>query len=220
MNIEHLGEALVNQLLERGLVKNIPDLYSLRYDDLVDLERMGAKSSQNLLDEITKSKQRDLDRLVFSLGIRYVGERTAQALASAYDNLDSLAQASRDELIAIQDVGPKVADSIIFFFEQPENRALIDQLRTAGVNFSSSAKKQSTGVLEGQTFVLTGKLERFTRDEAASRIEELGGSVTSSVSAKTSYVIVGEEPGSKLAKAQKLGIPTLSEFEFVKLIEG
>ncbi|MFC2165457.1 NAD-dependent DNA ligase LigA [Acidobacteriota bacterium] len=218
MNIEHLGEALVNQLLETELVKNIPDLYSLQFDDLVNLERMGAKSSQNLLDEIAKSKQRNLDRLIFSLGIRYVGERTAQALASSHEDLNSLAEAALEELIAIPDVGPKVADSIVFFFEQPENKTLIEQLRNAGVNFSSKIQKTSSSVLEGQTFVLTGKLVQFTRDEASKRIEELGGSVTSAVSKRTSYVIAGEEPGSKLEKAQKLSVPILSEDEFINLI--
>jgi len=218
MNIEDLGEALVNQLLEIGLVKNIPDLYSLRYEDLMNLERMGAKSSQNLLDEIAKSKQRDLTRLIFALGIRFVGERTAQALASFFPDLDSLAEASLDELIAIQDIGPKVAESIVFFFKQPENRLLIDQLRAAGVNFASTTKKTSSGILEGQTFVLTGKLARFTRDEATARIEALGGAVTSSVSQRTSGVIVGEDPGSKLEKAKKLGIPILTEEEFAKMI--
>jgi len=218
MNIEHLGEALVKQLVEISLVKNFPALYSLQYDDLVNLERMGGKSSQNLLGEIAKSKQRDLDRLIFALGIRYVGERTAQALASSYEDLDALAGASFDELIAIQDVGPKVAGSIVFFFEQPENRDLINQLRDAGVNFASKTQKTSAGALEGQTLVLTGKLVQFTRDEATDRIEELGGSVTSSVSKRTSYVIVGEDPGSKLEKAQKLGVSILTEDEFIKLI--
>jgi DNA ligase (NAD+) len=220
MNIEHLGEALASQLLETGLVKSIPDLYALRFDDLVNLERMGAKSSQNLLDEIAKSKQRDLDRLIFALGIRYVGERTSQALASSYKDLDSLARASLEELIGIQDVGPKVAGSIAFFFGQPENRILIDQLRDAGVNFSVKTRQFSSTALEGQSFVLTGKLSQFTREEATSRIEELGGSVTSSVSRRTSYVIVGEEPGSKLEKAKKLGLPILTEEEFINLISS
>jgi len=218
MNIEDLGEALVKQLLETGLVKSIPDLYSLRYEDLVNLERMGAKSSQNLLDEIAKSKKRNLTRLIFALGIRFVGERTAQALASSFPDLDSLAEASLDELIAIQDIGPKVAESIVFFFKQPENRLLIDHLRAAGVNFASTTKKISSSILEGQTFVLTGKLARFTRDEATARIEALGGAVTSSVSQRTSGVIVGEDPGSKLEKAKKLGVPILTEEEFAKMI--
>lgn len=218
MNIEHLGKALVNQLLESDLVKTIPDLYSLQYYDLVNLERMGAKSSQNLLDEIEESKQRNLERLIFALGIRYVGERTAQALASSFEDLDSLAGAGIEELIAIPDVGPKVADSIVFFFEQPENQALINQLREAGVKLSSKTRKTSAGVLKGQTFVLTGKLAQFTREEATGRIEELGGTVTSTVSKRTSYVIVGEDPGSKLEKAQKLGIPIIAEDEFINLI--
>lgn len=219
MNIETLGVALVNQLLEKHLVQTIPDLYALRYEDLVNLDRMGPKSSQNLLDEIEKSKGMDLDRLIYALGIRFVGERTAQAIASHFRDLDSLAKALPEELIHIEDVGPKVAESIVFFFHQPKNTALLDKLREAGVNFFSQAEASSEeGPLSGQTFVLTGKLAQFSREEARKEIEQRGGTITSTVSRKTDYVIAGAEPGAKLEKAQKLGVPVLDEKDFLALI--
>ena len=219
MNIETLGIALVNQLLEKELVKAIPDLYTLAYEDLVNLERMGPKSSSNLLDEIERSKERDLPRLIYALGIRYVGERTAQAIASHFHDLDSLMKAPAEELIQIEDVGPRVAESILFFFRQPENIVLIEKLREAGVNLiSQAAETPKKGPFSGQSFVLTGKLTQFSREEARQEIERRGGTVTSSVSKKTDYVIVGDEPGSKLEKAQKLGVRILDENNFLSLI--
>ena len=219
MNIETLGIALVNQLLEKNLVHAIPDLYTLKYEDLVDLERMGPKSSSNLLDEIERSKGRDLSRLIYALGIRFVGERTAQAIAAHFRDFDSLTKATSDELIQIEDVGPKVAESIVFFFGQPENKMLIDKLRKAGVNFFSQAGVSlKEGPLSGQTFVLTGKLTQFSREDAKREIEKKGGTVTSTVSQKTDYVIVGENPGSKYEKAQKLGVHILDEAAFLALI--
>ncbi len=219
MNIEGLGEALVDILLEKKLVKTLPDLYSLKQEDLEKLERMGSKSSQNLLDEIESSKKRDLSRLIFALGIRYVGERTAQALASRFKNLKTLSKASVEEFIQIEDVGPKVAESVVFFFNQPENIELMNKLREAGLNFSYERHvKPDELPLAGQTFVLTGTLSKFTREEASEIIENHGGTVTSSVSKKTTYVVVGESPGSKIEKAHKLGIPTLGEKEFSKLV--
>ena len=219
MNIEGLGVALVDQLLEKKLVKNIPDLYSLSHQDLANLERMGPKSSQNLLDEIEKSKQRDVTRLIYALGIRYVGERTAQALADYFKDIDSLAKVSLDELIQIEDVGPKVGESIVFFCKQPENIELINKLKEAGLNFSSmKEKKKGERPLAGQIFVLTGKLLDMSREEATEIIEDLGGTVSNSVSSKTTYVVVGDSPGSKLERARKLGIPTLEEKEFLKFI--
>lgn len=220
MNIEGLGVALVDQLLEKKLVRNISDLYSLNLEDLTNLERMGLKSSQNSLDEIEKSKQRDVSRLIYALGIRYVGERTAQALADYFKGIDSLAKVSLDELIQIEDVGPKVGESIVFFFKQPENIELINKLKEAGLNFSS-IKKERKGErpLAGQIFVLTGKLSDLSREEATEIIESLGGTVSSSISSKTTYVVVGDSPGSKLERALKLGIPTLEEKEFLKLVK-
>ncbi len=219
MNIEGLGEALVDQLVDKNLVKTLPDLYSLKLEDLESLERMGSKSSQNLLDEIQESKKIDLPRLIFALGIRYVGERTAQALASRFKDLLILSKATLEELVQVEDVGPKVAESVVFFFKQPENIELMEKLKKAGLRFSYIKKvKPGELPLSGQTFVLTGKLSELTREEAEEAIENLGGGVTSSVSRKTTYVVVGESPGSKLEKAQKLGIPTLGEKEFSKLV--
>lgn len=219
MNIETLGVALVNQLLEKKLVQTIPDLYTLKYEELVDLERMGPKSSLNLLDEIERSKERDLPRLIYALGIRFVGERTAQAIVSHFKDLDSLIKAAADELIQIEDVGPKVAESIVFFFQQPENKMLIDKLHDVGVNFFSRAEAvPEEGPLSGQTFALTGKLIKFSREQARKEIEQRGGTVTSTVSRNTDYVIAGDDPGSKLRKAQKLGVRVLDETDFLALI--
>lgn len=218
MNMEGLGDSLVDQLLEKKLVKNIPDLFALKHEDLMNLERMGSKSSQNLLDEIEDSKQRDLDRLIFALGIRYVGERTAQTLSQHFQSLDRLSQASYEELIQVEDVGPKVAESLVFFFKQPENIELLNKLKEAGLNFTSKEEKEGEKSLSGLIFVLTGKFSSLTREEAAEMIEKQGGKVSSSVSSKTDYVVVGEAPGSKLARAQSLGVATIDEKELLKLV--
>ena len=218
MDIEGLGEALVDQLLEKKLVQSIPDIYSLRHNDLAALERMGSKSAQNLLDEIEGSKQRDLPALVFGLGIRHVGERLAQTLARHFRDLDALARASSVELLQVEDVGPTVTESIIFFFGQPENIDFLQKLKRAGLNFRSREERRRERPLEGKTFVLTGTLAKFSRDEAADIIESLGGKVTSSVSSKTDYLVVGETPGSKFDKARKLGVTTLNEEEFSELM--
>ena len=219
MNIEGLGEALVSQLLSEKLVQSIPDLYSLKTEDLMNLERMGQKSSQNLVDALEQSKKRDLFRLIFALGIRHVGERTAEALADHFKTLDALTEASQEKLIEIEDVGPKVAESLVFFFKQRENIELIFRLKFAGLNFSAQkkeAKIQSS--LQGQTFVLTGTLRSMTREKAKERIKSLGGKVTSSVSPKTDYVIFGDNPGSKLEKATQQGIALLNEKDFLDKI--
>ncbi len=206
--------------MEKKLVKSIPDIYSLDYEKLAGLERMGPKSSQNLLEEIEKSKQRDVARLIYALGIRYVGERTAQALASHFNNMESLTSASLEELIQIEDVGPKVAESIVFFFSQPENTGLMNILKRYGLNFSyKEEKREGKRPLGGQLFVLTGKLSSLSREQATEMIEDLGGIVTTSVSRKTTYVVTGDSPGSKLEKAKRLGVPTLEEKEFLKLVE-
>jgi len=220
MNIDGLGEALVDQLLAKGFVTAVPDLYALRADDLVGIERMGPKSSQNLLDEIERSKTNEIARLIFALGIRHVGEKLAQTLAARFSGIDALAAATVEELTAVEDVGPVVAESLIFFFRQPENRELLRQLKEAGLNFAAK-KEAGSGArpLVGKTFVLTGTLERFSRDEAKAAVERLGGIVTDSVSGKTTYVIVGKEPGSKLVKARKRGVPTLDEDEFTRLLK-
>jgi DNA ligase (NAD+) len=218
MNIEGLGEALVDQLMEKKLVQAIPDIYSLRYEDLVSLERMGPKSSRNLLDEIDNSKKRDLAAFVFALGIRHVGERLARTLAEHFGTLDSLANASAEDLIQVEDIGPTVAESIVFFFRQPENITLLRRLKEAGLDFKPEAKKSGPRPLAGKTFVLTGTLARFEREKAKEVIEHLGGKVTSAVSGKTDYLVVGESPGSKLSQARELGITVLNEQEFLKLV--
>jgi DNA ligase (NAD+) len=221
MNIEGLGEALVGQLLSSGLVHEIPDLYELRIEDLEPLERMGRKSSENLLAEIENSRSQDLSRLIFALGIRYVGERTAQILAAHYRTLVALSQAALEELLEIEDVGPKVGESLVFFFQQPRNLELLDRLKKAGLNLShhEGPSLDEERKLSGTTFILTGTLRTLTREQAKERIERLGGRVMSSVSAKTGYLIVGADPGSKLQKAQNLGVPLLTETEFLKLTE-
>ncbi len=219
MNLEGLGEALVDQLLDSGQVHEIPDLYRLEPAGLEGLERMGHKSSQNLLDEIEKSRHNDLPRLIYALGIRYVGERTAQILAGHFRSMDALARATREELEEIDDVGPKVGESVVFFFREPRNLALLEKLRAAGLNFAvREAQGTGEGPLQGKTFVLTGVLQSMPREQAKARIESLGGKVTLSVSSKTDYLLAGSDPGSKLRKAQELDIALLSEEEFLELI--
>ena len=220
MNIEGLGEALVDQLIEKKLVRDIPDIYLLRCEQLVELERLGPKSSENLLGEIASSKSRDLDALVFALGIRHVGERLAKTLARRFKSMECLAAASAADLVKVEDVGPVVAQSIEFFFKQPENRELVRRLKEAGLNFTLKEAGPAGGKpLAGMTFVLTGTLARFSREEAGRLIEDLGGTVSSSLSAKTTYLIVGDSPGSKIDKARSSGVRTLNEEEFRALIK-
>jgi DNA ligase (NAD+) len=221
MNIEGFGDAIVDQLIAKNLVRNIPDIYKLARKDLIDLERMGPKSTQNLLDEIEKSKTREVARLVFALGIRFVGERTAQALTSQFKSIDALSHAGYEDLLPVPDVGSKVAESVVFFFRQPENAKLIRNLRDAGLNFVERRDpEEREKPLEGQTYALTGKLSLLSREEATKIIQHLGGKVVVSVSSQTSYVIVGETPGSKFQKAKSLGVPTMDESEFHKLIDS
>jgi DNA ligase (NAD+) len=220
MNIEGLGEALVDQLLEKKLVATLPDLYILRVEDLSGLERMGPKSSRNLVDEIERSKTNDLGRLLFALGIRHVGEKSARTLADHFGDLDALAAASTEDLLLVEDVGPVVAESLTFFFLQPENLELLKTLKAAGLNTRSEPKPPAGDPsLAGRTYVFTGTLERLTRDQARSALEARGASVGDSVSKKTTAVIAGSEAGSKLDKARKLGVPVLSEAEFLALLE-
>ncbi len=220
MNIEELGPALVEQLTEKSLVKTIADLYALKMEDLKALDRMGEKSSRNLLDEIEKSKQNDTARLIYALGIRYVGERTAQILASHFRALEALSSASREELVAIEDVGDKVADGVVFFFKQPENRELIRRLNQAGLKISrSGAADDGEKPFSGHRFVLTGKLISLSRETARDLIESRGGTVSSSVSGRTTHVIVGDSPGSKMRRARELGLSLMSEEQFLKLLE-
>lgn len=218
MNIDGLGEALVDQLLEKGLVREIPDLYAFRAEDLAALERMGPKSAANLMEQIEASKTRDLARLVFALGIRHVGERLARNLAERFRMLDALAAAPAKELVTVEDVGPRVAESVVFFFAQAENRRLIARLIEAGLDPASGGEVTAGGPFAGQVFVVTGTLRSFGRDEARRRIEVLGGETADLVSGRTTCLVVGTSPGSKLDKARTLGIRVIDEEEFLKLL--
>jgi DNA ligase (NAD+) len=218
MNIDGLGEALVDQLLAEGLVREIPDLYALRFEELAALDRMGPKSARNLLDRVVESKTRDLARLVFALGIRHVGERLARSLAERFRTLDALASAPAEDLVTVEDVGPRVAESVVFFFAQAENRKLVARLKKAGLDPSSGGEVAVGGPLAGQVFVITGTLRDFGRDEARRRIEILGGETADSVSGRTTCLVAGESPGSKLDKARALGIRVIGEEEFLKLL--
>lgn len=218
MNIDGMGEALVNQLTERGLVKDVADIYKLTKSDLLGLERMGEKSAQNVLDEITRSKALPLERVIYGLGIRFVGERTAQFLAQHFGSLDELMNAREGELEQVEEVGPRIAQSILEFFQEPRNRELVEELRLAGLTLHG--KKKETGTqLAGKTFVLTGTLTNYTREEAKSLIEEAGGRVSGSVSKNTDYVVAGLEAGSKLDKARKLGVSVIDEKGMEELIQ-
>jgi DNA ligase (NAD+) len=212
MNIDGLGEALVNQLTERGLVKNVADLYKLTKDDLLKLERMGEKSADNVLAEIEASKKLPLERVIYGLGIRFVGERTAQFLAEHFGSLDAIMNASAEQLEEVNEVGPRIAESIVEFFGDEHNRKLVSDLRRAGLTFAGQKKEKGTK-LAGKTFVLTGTLERHTRDEAKKMIEDAGGRVSGSVSKKTDYVVAGSDAGSKLDKARELGVTVIGEEE-------
>lgn len=217
MNIDGMGDALVNQLTERGLVKDVADIYKLTKDKLLSLERMGDKSAENILREIENSKKLPLERLIYGLGIRFVGERTAQFLAEHFGSLDAIETASEEELQQVEEVGPRIAKSIIEFFAEPKNRELVEELRTAGLQFTGKKKERGTK-LAGKTFVLTGTLANYTRDEAKKMIEDAGGKVAGSVSKKTDYVVAGSDAGSKLEKARELGITVLDEAAMRELV--
>jgi DNA ligase (NAD+) len=217
MDIDGLGDALVNQLAERGMVKNVADLYRLTKDDLLRLARMGDKSAQNVLDEIAASKKLPLERVIYGLGIRFVGERTAQFLAEHFGSLDAIMKASAEELQEVNEVGPRIAESIAEFFSDEHNRQLVNDLRKAGLTLTGEKKEKGTK-LAGKTFVLTGTLERYSRDEAKKMIEDAGGRVSGSVSKKTDYVVAGSDAGSKLDKARELGVTVIGEDEMETLV--
>ena len=218
MDIEGLGDKYIEQLLALGLVRSVADIYRLTKEDFMRFERMGEKLAANLLDSIERSKQCDLGRFIFALGIRHVGEHTASLLSQAFGSIENLSRAEEDELLAIREIGPQVARSITGFFAEPANRDVLDALVSAGVS-PAAAKKKVGGRFTGLTFVFTGALSLFTRDEAKRMVEENGGHASGSVSRKTSYLVAGEEAGSKLEKARGLGVKVLSEDQFVKMVE-
>jgi len=217
MNIEGLGEAVVNQLLDRKIVRSIADLYKLDEPQLLSLERIGEKTARTLLKEIEQSKKAPLNRVLFGLGIRFIGERTAQLLAEEFGSMDALMAASQEELERVNEVGPRVSQAIREFFEEEKNRQLIEHLREAGLTFTAEKRKKSSE-LEGLTFVLTGTLPSLSREDAKAKIEAAGGRVSGSVSKKTSYVVAGEEAGSKLDKANDLKVPIINEAKLLEML--
>ncbi len=227
MNIDGMGDALVNQLVERGIVRSVADIYDLDQDKLLQLERMGKKSTQNVLDEIENSKRLPLERVIYGLGIRFVGERTAEFLAQHFGSMEELIAAAalhddtaaREQLQEVEEVGPRIAQSIREFFLEPKNVELVRRLQKAGLQFKGKKKDRGTA-LAGKTFVLTGTLQHLSREEAKRHIESAGGKVTGSVSKKTDYVVAGAEPGSKLDKARQFGINVISEKEMQDLVGG
>jgi DNA ligase (NAD+) len=217
MNIDGMGEALVDQLVDRSLVKSVADLYSLTTDQLMDLERMGRKSAERVIENVVASRAQPLPRILNGLGIPFVGERTAVILASHFGSMDAILEASEEDLQTAQEVGPKVARSIRRFFDEPRNRQLVERLRSAGLRFTHP-KTRTGGTLEGKTFVLTGTLPGWTREDAKAAIEAAGGKVSGSVSRKTTYVVAGEEAGSKLDKARELGVHVIDEDQLREMI--
>ncbi|HEV8383361.1 MAG TPA: NAD-dependent DNA ligase LigA [Candidatus Acidoferrales bacterium] len=218
MNIDGLGEKIVDQLVDKGLVKDLADLYHLKLETLAALERKAEKSAQNLLDEIENSKKLGLSRLIYALGIRFVGERTAQLLAEHFGSLEAVQNASQEQLEDVPEIGPKVAASIAEFFSEAANRKLVKRLIAAGLNVEVERKAPKSTRLAGKTFVFTGELSKHTREEAGELVASHGGKVTSSVSKKTDYVVVGSDPGSKYDKAKALGVTILDEAAFERLL--
>jgi DNA ligase (NAD+) len=220
MDIDGIGESLAAALLKAGLVKDPADLYFLNKEQLVGLERLADKSAQNVLDAIERSKQRPLSRAIFALGIRHVGSEMADRLAEHFGSIDALAAAGVEELKSVATVGPKIAQSVRAYFDDEDNRRIVEKLRKAGVRLAEERAAREEGPLQGLTFVITGTLQSMTREQAETRVRELGGSAGSSVTRKTDYVVVGENPGSKAQKAQEYGTRTLTEEEFLAMIGG
>ncbi len=218
MDIDGLGPAVMQQLIDSGLVRTAADLYGLTPEQLEPLERMGKKSARNAVEAIARSRDNDLWRLINALGIRQVGEKAAKTLAQRCGTMDALAAATEEELTAVDDVGPITARYLCQWMESPQSRDLLARLKAAGVNMSCKEEAHDSR-FAGMTFVLTGALEKFTRDEAGEMIEKRGGKASGSVSKKTTYVVAGENAGSKLQKAQELGIPVLTEDEFLELLK-
>jgi DNA ligase (NAD+) len=219
-NIDGLGDALVDQLVDKQMVGNVAEIFDLTSEKLMTLERMGRKSAANIIGNINKSRRNPLPRVISALGIRFVGERTSQILAETLGSMDKIASATREQLQAAEEVGPRVAEAIFQFFREPRNLELVEKLRAAGLQFEHTVKEKKNGPLAGLTFVLTGSLAGLSRDEAKRRIEAAGGKVLAAVTKKTSFVVVGDEPGSKLDKALSLGIPVIDEDRLLSMIAG
>ena len=220
MNIDGLGENIISTLLEKNMISNIADIYDLKYEELLALKKNGKKFAQNLIDSINASKENDLYRLITAFGIRHVGVKAAKILAKRYGTLDNLSKASFESLSYVEEIGPIVANSIKEFFEQEQTKDLIKRLKNAGVNMTRLKSDEEDDRFAGKTFVLTGTLEKYTREEASEIIEKFGGKTSSSVSKKTSYVLAGEDAGSKLTKAQSLGVQVISEEEFIEMCKN
>ncbi len=219
MDIDTIGEKMCAQLVESGLVKNVADFYSLTREQLLSLEGVKDKSADNMIAAIEASKHRSLWRLLFGLNIRYMGEKTAQIIAQAFGSMDNLLAASEEQIIAIPGIGPKIGHSLYLWLQDERNRALIKRLREAGVNMQEDRPKEATGPLAGQTFLLTGRLNSMTRPVAEEKIQQLGGTIASSVSKSLNHLIVGEDAGSKLTKAQKAGVPIHDEQWLINLFK-
>jgi len=218
MDIEGLGPKVLNKLVEKNVVKTIPDLYEIGKIQLTSIERMAQKSARNLLKEIKESKERSLDRVIYGLGIKYVGDHVANVLTEHYDSMQEIMEADQEELQEIDEIGPKIAESIVSFFEDEQNQRMIERLRKNGITMEVE-RKEVDKFLEDRKFVLTGALDKFTRDEAKEKIQEHGGRVTSSVSGVTDYLVVGEDPGSKLDQAREEGTTILDEDDFIEMLE-
>ena len=217
MNIDGLGENIIGVLLEKKMISNIADIYDLEFEDIASLKKNGKKFAQNLIDSINASKENDLYRLITALGIRHVGVKAAKILAKRYENMDNLSEATVESLSMVEEIGPIVANSIREFFEQEQTKDLLKRLKDAGVNMERQKSEDEDDRFAGKTFVLTGTLEKYSREEASNIIEKFGGKTSSSVSKKTSYVLAGEDAGSKLTKAQNLGVQIITEEEFEKM---
>jgi DNA ligase (NAD+) len=220
MRIEGLGDALVDQMVERGLVRDASDLYRLDLETLSELERMGDKSAANLMAQLERSKGREFARVLFALGIRFVGERTARILARSFRSVAALEAASVEEMQSVYEIGPRIAQSVHAYFHEAENRGLVERLAAAGLQFEEKGELAGTAAFTGKQFVLTGRLESLTRDAAKEAIESRGGRVTATVSKKTDFVVAGEEAGSKLERAAKLGVAVLDEAAFLRMLAG
>lgn len=219
MDIDGLGLKIVEQLIEKGLIKNIADIYTLTLEEIASLKKNGKKFAQNLIDSIEKSKQQDLFHLITALGIRQVGSKAAKVLAKKYKTIENLQNATLESLAMTEDIGEITASNIIEFFHQEQTQDILEKLQQVGINMKVIEEERLDNRFEGKTFVLTGTLENYTRQEASNLIEQYGGKVSSSVSKKTNYVVAGEEAGSKLKKAEELNLTILTEEEFKKLME-